>query len=175
MSINFTTIHSLQNFKQIIESPIFITCDKRLQNVEISTNMWAISIDFKTLKHMSVDNLLEFIRTLLNKKKQQISQLNISCSVIFYMWFDEMATQLRFNVISGFDEKLPFGCEVNIVNSPDFILKNFLKSQRNPEITWSELEEVMNDSDDIDENHFVLDVFVVQLNNIEFAKKILTI
>lgn len=49
------------NFEKIIESPIFIGCDKEFLDMEISTNMWSISIDNKTIKHTSIDKLLEFI------------------------------------------------------------------------------------------------------------------
>ena len=164
MSMNYLIVNNIIDFKEIIESLIFIACDKKLLDTEISSNMWAISLDNKVMKDISIDKLLEFINNFVNKKKQQVSELNISCSVIFYLWFDEMASQLRFNIISDSHSKLPFGCELNIINSPQSILAQFLQSQHSPEISWNELEENIEDFDDAEERTFVLDVFVTQLN-----------
>ncbi len=164
MSMNFIIIKNLNNFQQIIESPIFIGCDKARLNMEISTNMWAISIAPKTLKNISLDYLSEFVKNLLHKKLQQISQLAISCPVIFYMWFDEMPSQLRFNIISESHNQLPFACKLNIINLPEKILINFLKSQHNQIIPWTDLIEITDDSDEVEEIPFILDVFVIQLN-----------
>lgn len=153
----------MQAFEKIIESPIFIACDKELLDEEISTNMWALSFDETTIKHVSEDKLLEFINNFLNRKKQQLSELNVSCSAIFYMWFDEMACQLRFNLISGLNKRLPFGCQLNIVDSPNSILTHFLESQCNQEIAWNELEEINDDYDNAKENTFILNVFVKKI------------
>jgi len=165
--MNYLLVTNIRNLKEIIESPLFIGYDKKLLDKEISTNMWAISFDNKIVKETSIDTLLEFIDNLVNKKKQQLSVLNICCPVIFYMWFDEMAAQLRFNIISGSAKSLPFGCQLNIINSPNSILIAFLQSQQNPEISWNELEEITDDFDDIEEKKFILDVFIAQLNNIQ--------
>lgn len=165
MSINYLTIHNMNDFKQIIDSPIFIGCDKMVQEIETSKNMWAISIDTKILKNISASVLFEFITTLLHNRIKQISQLNISCPVIFYMWFDEMVGQLRFNIISELNKALPFSCSTNIIDSPHPILINFLQSQHNPDISWNDLEEINDDDNDIEENDFILDVFVAKLNN----------
>lgn len=170
--MNYAIIQNMHDFEQITESPIFIGCDKKLLNTEISTNMWAISLDDKIIKNISLDKLLEFINNLVSKKKQQLSQLNISCPVIFYMWFDEMASQLRFNFISGLHEKLPFGCKLNIIDSPYPILTGFLQSQSDDKIPWKDLEEITNDYNEIEENIFTLDVFLMQLNDDKNKKEI---
>ena len=169
ISMNYSAITNMYDFEKIIESPIFIACDKELLDREISTNMWIISFDDRIIKEMSIDKLLKFTNNLLNKKKQQLSELNLSCDVIFYMWFDEMASQLRFNLISGLNKTLPFGCQLNIVDSPNTILAQFLQSQHNPEIGWDELEEITNEADESSntEKPFILDVFVRKLNNNE--------
>ena len=161
--MNYLIINNIQNFNEIIESPIFIGCNQELLEREISTNMWAISLDAPLVKHMSVGTLLQFLDTLVDKKQQQLAELNISCPVIFYLWFDEMAAQLRFNIISYLNGKLPFGCDLNIIGSPQPILKAFLQSQQNPEISWDELQEITDDCDEIEEKTFVLDVFIQEL------------
>ena len=44
-----------------------------------------------------------------------------------------------------------------IIDSPNPILKAFLQSQHNPEISWNELEKITENSDDAEEDVFVLD------------------
>lgn len=164
MSINYLEISNMQDFEKIIERPIFIACNKELLDREISTNMWAISFGNTAITHIPIDKLLNFIDRFLVKKRQQLLDLNISCDAIFYMWFDEMACQLRFNLISDVHKKLPFGCQLNIVDSPHSILTHFLQSQCNQEILWDELEEI-NDGYDNAKDIFILNVFVKKLEN----------
>ncbi len=165
MSIKHITIHNTSDFKKIIDSAIFISCDKTQQKQETLDNMWAISIDPDILHALTINNLLEFIDTLLKKRILQLSQLNASCPAIFYLWFDEMAAQLRFNIISDFNESLPFECDIEIIDSVLPILEDFLKSHYHEGISWSELEESDNDIDDNDDNEFFsLKVFILQIS-----------
>lgn len=171
MSINYSAITNVNDLEEIIESPIFIACGKNSLDKEISTNMWAISFDNAIIKQITIDKLLQFTDNLLNQRKQQLSALNVYCGVIFYMWFDEMASQLRFSMISGLNKTLPFGCQLNIVDSRNTILAQFLQSQHNSEIGWDELKEIINQTDEHDdddpEKPFILDVFVKILNHKE--------
>jgi hypothetical protein len=163
MSIKHLTISNASDFKTIIESPIFIGCNKTLQKQETLVNMWALSIDPDILHTLSINNFIEFIDTLLKKRILQLSQLKASCPVVFYLWFDEIAAQLRFNIISNFNVNLPFECSVEIVDSALPILKDFLESHYHEGISWSELEESNNDIHDDDEL-FSLKVFTLQIN-----------
>ena len=45
---------------------------------------------------------------------------------MFYVWYDEMSSQLKFNVINSKHEKLPFNCNYIFVNSIEEIFNNFL-------------------------------------------------
>ncbi|AOZ90756.1 hypothetical protein [Paenibacillus crassostreae] len=47
--------------------------------------------------------------------------------MIFYLWFDWMASQLRFNLISNVNEHLPFQCEIEILDSMEEIINEFLE------------------------------------------------
>jgi hypothetical protein len=169
MSIKHITTHNTSDFKTIIDSAIFISCDKTQQKQETLENMWAISIDPGILDTLTINNLLEFIDTLLKKRILQLSQLNASCPVVFYLWFDEMAAQLRFNIISNFNESPPFECDIEIVDSVLPILEDFLKSHYHEGISWSELEESDNDIEDNENELFSLKVFTLQINSNFFS------
>lgn len=157
MLINYIVIHNKNDLDRIVESEISITGDT---DQETLSNMWAISVDSTVNSKITIDQMLSFFDTLLQKRKTQVSQLNILCPVIFYMWVDEMALQLRFNIISKLNNKLPFACDINYTALPNIILKKFLEICYQEEIGWDEFEEISseleNESDD-----FV--VFVIEV------------
>ena len=165
MSIKYITIDNVSDLKRVLDSPIAISCDIRQQEEETLTNMWALSIDPEATSAISIKDLTDFVSSLLKARTHQVEQLDISCPVVFYMWFDEMAAQLRFNIISDFDEALPFTCELEFVNSPQVILEEFLASHLHAGISWNELEEFEQELDDEDEEPFVLKVFVERIDS----------
>jgi hypothetical protein len=162
---NSLRYQDVADLKQIIDNPIFITGNSSLQDQEIARNMWCLSIDPDVIKTIAVNDLVDFVSSLLNKRTQQIIDAGVIHPAIFYMWFDEMAAQLRFNIISDFGKKLPFGCQLDIVDSPQPILEDFLASHYHADIPWSELEELHDDLDEDDEKSFISRVFVRQLKN----------
>ena len=163
--MNHVTIHQSSDFQAIINSLIFIAENQNLQNQETSSNMWAISIDSSSIDKLSLKDFTEFISSLLHNRQEQVTQLNIQHKVVFYMWFDEMAAQLRFNIISYSEDKLPFGCQVEIISSAEPILKDFFSSRYHDGIPWSELESLENmANDEEDDNPYVLQVFTSFLN-----------
>lgn len=162
--MSIITIKKILDLEIILESPLFITGDKNLQEQEMLKNMWVLSLDHDLQKALKIDDLIQFIIKLLENKNKQLKQLGIVCPVIFYMWFDEMAAQLRFNIISDFNDELPFECKISIISDPISILENFLYSFYHEGITWEELEELESEFDE-DQTEFILDVFAVKLNN----------
>lgn len=166
MSINCIIIRDIADLKIVIDSPILITGDSRLQNEETTVNMWALSIDFCVTKIILVNDLADFVFSLLQKRSQQIAKQGVYHSAIFYMWFDEMAAQLRFNIVSDINQKLPFECQLEVVNSLQPILEEFLTSHYHAGIAWNELEQVEKNSDDDNEDDelFILKLFVAYIH-----------
>lgn len=164
MFIKNIIIHNIADLNEVINSPIFIGCESNLQNKETEENMWILSLDPQAIKNVAKKDLENFASCLLKKRKEQLLEQNIVCPVIFYMWFDEMAAQLRFNMISDFNKKLPFGCSIEIVNSPQIILEEFVQSHYHEGISWNEFNQGEDDSDGNDDP-FTLKVFVVKFNN----------
>lgn len=161
MHINYITINNPTDFQMIIESP-FVHKPKKINHFP---NMWAISLDnFNTI---SLYDFLHFIYLFLQKKTQQLQQLHTTDSFIFYMWFDEMAGQLRLNIIPDNNKELPFGCQIEHVSSAEIILQAFLSSRYHDCIPWSELN-----NDSIEESPYILKVFMTPLNPITRVKKL---
>ena len=167
MSMNCIIINDISDFELVIDSSIFIGkqfYDELLQE-EIDTNMWALSIEQSKRGQISISTWEQFIQNLIENRMQQVQKANIKHSVVFYMWFDEMAFQLRFNIISDYSKELPFGCKLHVVNSTYHILKAFLNSKGY--ISWDDLiecEKGGEDDSDEENEEYVLDVFVKALN-----------
>jgi hypothetical protein len=159
MSLNYIIVHQLSDLKIIINSPILITGFPSLKDDETATNMWCVSFDDNILESFSKEQFEEFVVAIIENRKQQITQMYNSLPSTFYMWFDEMAVQLRFNILSGHAIQLPFGCHVEIVDSIESIWQEFKDSRHQEGISWSELEFFEDDIDD-DEEEYILKVYV---------------
>ena len=71
----------------------------------------------------------QFLSQLLRKHQAQLNQIDSHQSATFYLWFDEQALQLRFNLLFGSDLTLPFRSKINVIDSPNPILKDFITTR----------------------------------------------
>lgn len=122
------------------------------------------TIDSNLLESLSQKQFELFVAILVDEEKRQRVKTHKSLSATFYMWFDEQASQLRFNIVSGHVAQLPFGCIVEIVNFVEPIWQKLKDSCFNQGISWSELEFVEDDEDDTeDEQEYTLQVYVQKI------------
>ena len=128
--MNYITIEKLEDLDQLLEMDIYLTGNHENQLEELRYNTWEISFDYELIKQLTLSDLKNFIFDLINKRSEQVQELRISGGATFYMWFDEMSCQLCFDVLSGRNIELPFGCTVHVVKSCEIILKNFLKKAK---------------------------------------------
>lgn len=124
------------DLQEIVNDTLFTGTSADDLNDEIRHNMWRISFGADERTRLSVDILEEFFTAVIENRRQQLLNSGSAHSMIFYVWHDAMASQLRFNLISDFHDTLPFKAEVITVPLAD-ILREFLASP--PEISWSEL------------------------------------
>ncbi len=131
--MNKDVMKKLQDYmNEIFDDEIYISGKTTNLKEEIKQNTWGIGLPIPLLKKTTIDMLLDIVKQLLKKREQQILLLNVKTIATFYLWFDELALQLRFNLISGQQTKLPFNCDLKIIDKPNEILKDFLKySYRN--------------------------------------------
>ena len=153
------TITDVSNLDLIIDDslnfPLFVVGDPASNNQDIVKNMWEVSLDPAARACLSLKDLNNFVTSFLENRKQQLSEQHGNNSVIFYMWFDDVAAQLRFNVVSLFDNKLPFAYEVEVLESPESIFVDLLASQYSKK------------SSDEDKKASVLKLYIAQLNSFE--------
>jgi hypothetical protein len=165
--MNIITISNFDQFSLIINDSLCLSGD---QSEEIYHNMWCITLEDNFIKSIKIQQLEHFISNLIENRKQQLKHINYKKNVVFYMWFDQQALQLRFNIITGDAKSLPFGCTVRLNNTFESILNNFITTVKDVSQHGDQIEFFNNqDEDDEDEEEYVLDVFVKKLKtNIEF-------
>ncbi|WP_156995933.1 hypothetical protein [Paenibacillus stellifer] len=74
-----------------------------------------------------VEDFLLFFDKLIENRQRQIMESNNQQGMIFYLWFDWMASQLRFNLIFRVHERLPFQFELELIENMEPILKEFIE------------------------------------------------
>ncbi len=162
MLLNYMEIHQLSDLKIIINNSVLITGSLVLKDEETAINMWRFSFDDKVFESLSQEQFESFVIALVDKKKQQIAEMYNSFPSTFYMWFDEMANQFRFNLLSGHTVQLPFGCSLEIVDSIEPIWQEWKELQYHEELSWSEVEFFEEDEDE-DEEEYILKVYVQKI------------
>jgi len=111
---------------EIIAEPIFVGDSVDDLKEEINVNMWWIGATAEVLETLSVNEILDFIVQLTDNRREKMRQANTDHGMYFYLWFDDQAGQLRFNLISDFHTDLPFGATLNIIDTPVAIVGDFL-------------------------------------------------
>lgn len=164
--MNIIKISSLDELNLIINDTL---CISGIQSEEINQNMWCVGLEGDFISSITVEQLKIFLDSLIEKKEQQVNCVGVKKNIIFYMWFDQQALQLRFNVITGNTKSLPFKSKVQLFNIPDFILNDFIDTVRNVSRFGDEVEFFDNNDEnrwdeDEDEDEYILNVFVKELN-----------
>jgi hypothetical protein len=163
--MNSIEICKLEQFMRIIDDLLYLSGK---QSEEIYNNMWCITLEGDLVESINLEQLESFINRLIENRKQQLKYIDFQKDAVFYMWFDQQALQLRFNILTGNEKKLPFGCRIQLINSYDSILNNFIRSTKNvaqyaEEIQFFDKDDTDWDDDEIEED-YQLEVFVKNLN-----------
>jgi hypothetical protein len=158
--MNVITISNLDQFNLILND---LLCLSEEQSEEIYHNMWCISLEGDLIEKITLRQLRYFVDTLIENREQQLKNINVHRNAAFYMWFDQQALQLRFNVITGDVNSLPFGCKIRVNNTYEVILDNFINTVRDVAQSGDQIE--FCNSEDWEEEgeqeeEYVLDVFV---------------
>jgi len=125
-----------------ISEPLYLTDKTDEVNEEINHNHWSLSAPTDIISQTTITDFLEFIQKVKDNYKNQLDKSLLDIDLIFYLWFDEMAGQLRFNFINSNHNKLPFGCKLKHTDRPEEIVDQYLKSKYHEGIPWNELETI---------------------------------
>ncbi|WP_051556819.1 hypothetical protein [Brevibacillus agri] len=116
----------LRELEDIVQDPIFIGKNTQdLQN-EISANMWSISLGTPLAEQLTAADLKDFFQRVIANRELQIIESKCEHGMLFYVWIDWQAAQLRLNLISQVHGQLPFREEIEIVNELEPLLRDFI-------------------------------------------------
>jgi hypothetical protein len=159
--MNVITISNFDQFSLIFDG---LLCLSGEQSEEICQNMWCISLGEKFIENITLEKLENFIDQLIENRVQQLKSINFFEHAVFYMWFDQQALQLRFNIITGDGASLPFGCKLKLHSTSKFILTNLIVAVKRSACFGDDVEFLdSEDDEDEDEEEYILDVFVKKL------------
>jgi hypothetical protein len=116
----FTDIEDIKSDK------ILITDSVDNLDEEIETNCWSISVNDELSKEFSVDELARFLNEVKADRLEQLRQSKIKVGLIYYVWIDGQAGQLRFNFVNSNHTKLPFRSPLTLVTKENEILTDYL-------------------------------------------------
>ncbi|MEI5906745.1 hypothetical protein WAK64_06695 [Bacillus spongiae] len=116
----------LKELDEIIEDRLFIGNSINDLDNEISNNTWSISMEKELANEFTTEDLKLFFNQVQNNRKEQVFK-NSDHNMIFYVWFDWQSAGLRFNLISDFHKKLPFGRNYKTIDNIEPILIKFLQ------------------------------------------------
>lgn len=158
--MNIITIFNLDQLNLIFDD---VLCLSGEQSEEIYHNMWCISLKNDLVESIVLSQLEHFVDKLILHKEQQLNNINFHKNVVFYMWFDQQALQLRFNIITGDTKSLPFKCKLCLHSEAKYILNNFVTTVKNiaqhgDQVTFFDEKDWKNENKN--EKEFVLDVFI---------------
>jgi hypothetical protein len=125
-----------------IAEPIYLTNRTDEVTEEIKYNCWALSAPADIESQTTALDFLEFIQKVKDSYKNQLDNSQLDIDLIFYLWFDAMAGQIRFNFINSNHDQLPFGCKLKFTERPEEIIMQYLNSTHQEGIPWDEFHPV---------------------------------
>ena len=154
------------DLKEIITDKIYIGDSVSELQDESSNNKWGISISQELCEITKKQELLDFFEAVIENRKEQILNSKKNHGMLFYLWFDEQAGELRFNLISEFHTKLPFRAKYNVIDKPDEIIEDFLNYKYHDGIPFEDFVEVTeenNSEEKFDESKYIFNVYCLNI------------
>ncbi len=95
--------------EEVANDPVTInTSDEGLLS-ECRENLWTFSLSQNEAEATSADDAVTFLASIMQFRERQIkARPGPITPMIFYCWFDEQASQLRFSLVSASHKQLPF-------------------------------------------------------------------
>jgi hypothetical protein len=119
-----------REIEEIKSDKLFITDSLDNIDEEIKNNCWSISISDEIANECTIEELKSFLKDVKADRRKQLRKANDQVGLIYYVWFDEQAGQLRFNFINAKHNKLPFRAPLTFVDKEEVILSNYLNRQQ---------------------------------------------
>lgn len=146
------------------QGTIYITDKTDELEKEVASNLRLISVPKEIIPHTTKKDFLLLFDEVKRNLKEQLENCDIDIDLIFYLWHDEQAGQLRFNVINSNHKSLPFACAIQLTSVLEEIVDSFINSDNTDgAIPWDEIKFIDHHSDNEispqPEREFILTVY----------------
>ncbi len=96
---------------------------------EAQSNQWGFFFTQEQIEDLSLKDVIGFLNAVTEIYQSHLSErFNQKLQFIFYCWFDEQASELRFSVVSASHGSLPFGSPIQAMPDVNQLVKHFLSS-----------------------------------------------
>lgn len=149
----------------LLNDPIYFALNKEEADQEIFRNWVSINIPSSDLKRITINELHNLFNKIIQAKAQILQSLPKEKKelMLFYMWFDEKAGNLNYNLIQkNYFSTLPFRSKIQINKSMEEILKEFYNSPYVDGIPLKEFDSVDGVVEKVDSQH-TLNVYLIEL------------
>ena len=100
---------TLKTWLDELDDEVFINVSQEI-NVEANENLAAFGFNEHLLTEWGKQSIADFIVGCLEIYKAK----NKGDRMVFYVWLDDLAGQIRISAVSKVHQKLPFRCELNL-------------------------------------------------------------
>ena len=125
--------------EEVANDPLTVEISQEGLLSECRKNLLTFSISQSQSKITTVEDVLNFLSGIMQARERQIKARPGPISpMVFYCWFDEQASQLRFSLVSASHKQLPFWAIVKETDDFAEIANRFLNSRYHDGIPLSE-------------------------------------
>ena len=149
-------------YEPYIAEKIFLTDKTSQVHNEIYENMLSFTVSKEQQANLTITDFINFLSRIKKNRKSQLNVSKTNSDLIYYVWYDEMAGQLRINFINANHSKLPFEAKLEFTSNQVEIINEFLITEYLDEITWDQLSNDtgdLQDKESIEKSDFKLKVY----------------
>lgn len=129
--------------EEVASDPLMVNKSEEGLLFECRENLWTFAISQSQVEAITVEDVLYFLSAVMQARERQIKARPEPINpMIFYCWFDDQASQLRFSLVSTSHNRLPFGAIVEETDNFAQIVKLFLSSRYHNGIPLEEFKVV---------------------------------
>ena len=121
----------IDNIFTFAKVDLYITDKTDNVNKEIAENCVKIGVPEHLIKDIDPLTFSIFLSSVKQNAKDQLTKSDLNVKLIFYVWLDEQAGQLRYNFINSNHEKIPFVAELNFVDDAHIVCKAWVDRMQN--------------------------------------------
>ncbi len=116
--------------EEVANDPLTVDASEKGLLPECQENFWTFSISQSQTEVTTVEDVLDFLSDVMQARERQVYARSGPINpMVFYCWFDEQASQLRFSLVSASHDRLPFGAIVEETDDFAQVVELFLGSR----------------------------------------------